>query len=154
MATFLITWNPTRFPWRELDDIIATVRDEAHADDRWSCGNNKSILPGDRLFLMKQGKDEPGLIGSGWATTAVFEDDHWEDAQSSLPRRTRYIDMRWDALQRRPVISRDVLLAAPYDLINWTPKSQGSQSSLRSRADLRWNGVSVSARTSSHSPRK
>jgi 5-methylcytosine-specific restriction enzyme A len=125
MTAYLITWNPLRFPWRELEETIAAVAESAQAPDRWSCGNNKSIKSGDRLFLLKQGADDPGLIGSGWATSEVFEEDHWEDAQSSLPRRARYIDMTWDFLLRSPVIARSELVVSPFSAVNWSTQVSG-----------------------------
>jgi 5-methylcytosine-specific restriction protein A len=62
---------------------------------RWSCGRTKSISNGDRLFLLRQ-DSERGIIGSGYATSDVFEDGHWdssEDGKSAL-----YVDYLSDTL--------------------------------------------------------
>ena len=63
MPTFLLTWNPA--VW---DGEITDPSD-------WSCGNNKRIKAGDRLFLIRQGAEPRGMVASGKSLSDVFEDD-------------------------------------------------------------------------------
>lgn len=42
----------------------------------WSTGNNKSIVAGSRVFLLRQAVDR-GIIAAGYTASGVFEDSHW-----------------------------------------------------------------------------
>jgi len=95
---FVVTWNPSHWAWDESDyarKVKATASGKL-ASIRWSCGNTKRILPGDRLFLMRQGT-ERGLIGSGFATSIPFEDDHWNGQSGAT---ALYVNSRSDTLIR------------------------------------------------------
>lgn len=65
-------------------------------EDRWSCGQTKSIAVGDRLFLLKQGKEPRGIVASGWAISNVFEAAHYNP--KSKKRTARYIQARFDVV--------------------------------------------------------
>ncbi len=67
MTTYLLTWNPSKWPWPELDDCIQEIKATGHYLERWSCGRNRKIVEGDRLFLLRQGLEPRGIVGSGWA---------------------------------------------------------------------------------------
>ncbi|MDM8527083.1 hypothetical protein QUF58_02620 [Anaerolineales bacterium HSG24] len=80
MVTYLLTWNPSRWAWTDLQDNINEIKKKGFHLDTWSCGVTKKINPSDRVFLMKLGKDEPrGIVASGWATSSVFENEHWNE---------------------------------------------------------------------------
>ena len=82
MATYILTWNPSRWPWPEQDyarEVRLTASGHLYSS-RWSCGNRKTIIPGDRLFLMRQGSDR-GLISAGYARSESFFDTHWDDTR-------------------------------------------------------------------------
>lgn len=50
MAMFLLTWNPRRWPWDELEDDLRDFQRDSYLDG-WSCGVTKDISEGDRVFL-------------------------------------------------------------------------------------------------------
>ncbi len=62
MATYLMTWDPNEWD----GEIAGTIR--------WSTGNRKKIVPGDRLFLMRQVRKPLGICGAGWSDSTVDED--------------------------------------------------------------------------------
>ena len=66
MATYLMTWNPNEWD----GEIAGTIG--------WSTGNSKKIVPGDRLFLMRQVKEPRGVCGAGWSVSDVKEDNSGE----------------------------------------------------------------------------
>lgn len=63
--TYLFAWNPKRFEWEALDELIRAVRETGAADDRWSCGQVKNIAPGSRFFLVRLRHEPRGIVGSG-----------------------------------------------------------------------------------------
>jgi len=80
MSTFLLTWNPKRYPWREFDNLVAKASTVGPVDFGWSCGNNKSIRPSDRVFLLRQGGESAGIVGSGWVTVASHQGRPFDDS--------------------------------------------------------------------------
>lgn len=99
MTTYLLTWKPTNWHWAEFEECVAESATGQLVEGRWSCGNRKSIIEGDRVFLLRQGYQQPGLIGSGWVTTRSYEDRHWDKARRLQRRPARYVDVDWDSLQ-------------------------------------------------------
>ena len=110
MATFLLTWNPDIW-----DGAITSPMG-------WSCGHTKRIVPGDRLFLMRQGREPRGICAAGWAVSAVIEDEDYPSG--------RYVRMQIEAF-RDPATS-PILTRADLDRLNrgvTRPMKWGIQSS-------------------------
>ena len=86
MKTWLLTWNPNRYAWDEnhggFDDLLNRLKQVGHIFKRWSTGVNHSIKEGDRVFLIRLGKEPKGIIMSGYAATDVFVSPHWEQTRS------------------------------------------------------------------------
>jgi 5-methylcytosine-specific restriction enzyme A len=125
MPAFLLTWKPLRWHWESFGADVDRVRSVGHLPSRWSCGNTKRIRAGDRLFLLRQGRDRPGLIGSGWATSESYSDTHWEDHDSFVSREAQYVDVDWDAMSVDAVIPRSELLQSAFAAVNWNTQSSG-----------------------------
>ncbi len=92
MPTYLLTWNPDLF-----DGEITSPMG-------WSCGHTKRIVPGDRLFLMRQVREPRGVCASGWAVSNVIEDDDYPSG--------RYVQMQVEVFRdpaSEPILTRDVL---------------------------------------------
>ncbi|MGM9947062.1 hypothetical protein [Floccifex sp.] len=71
MRTWLLTWNSECWDCRkekmdEIDQVACSYQ-------KWNCGKNRSIQKGDRIFLMKLRQFPKGIIASGKAMSAVFE---------------------------------------------------------------------------------
>jgi 5-methylcytosine-specific restriction protein B len=77
MATYILTWNHTKWEWEDFDTALHTVRSGKTLEDSWSTGNNRRIQPGDRFFLLRQ-HDHQGIIGSGIVTSSVYQERHWD----------------------------------------------------------------------------
>jgi 5-methylcytosine-specific restriction protein A len=105
MATYLLTWNPNRWPWPQ-DDYDREVR-KTTAGHRvrtsWTCGNNKSIVRGDRVFLLRQKRDR-GILSSGLVTRGSYKDEHWEPERAAKGDKVLRVDYLSEALL--PVASR------------------------------------------------
>lgn len=100
--SFVLTWNPEKeFPWNDPnDDVDWYVSQTAKGKQpkyTWSTGNTKSIVPGDRLYLFRQGSTR-GLVGSGYAASQVFP--------GTKGQRRFLVEMRFDT-----VIPSDQMLA-------------------------------------------
>ena len=69
MKTYLLTWNPARFHWESLAEEAESVRRDGYFVGNWTCARTKSIRPGDRVFLMRQGVEPRGIVASGRVLT-------------------------------------------------------------------------------------
>jgi 5-methylcytosine-specific restriction protein A len=129
MATYLLTWNPERWQWDDIQDDIALITEKGFCDGRWSSGVTKKIQPSDRIFLMKLGSQKPrGIMASGWATSEVFQDIHWGD-DSKL---AHYVDIHFDTIidpSQDDIFSVELLQDEIYSGVNWTPQACLSRSS-------------------------
>ena len=117
---WLLTWKPTTWEWTNYKETVESVQSNVSVEDRWSCGNTKSIQPGDRIFLLRQGPDKPGVVGTGIANSC-FVDFHWDESG----KQTRYAGFTWESLvDVYGVLPRQTLLAELPD-INWNTQSSG-----------------------------
>lgn len=76
MKTYLLTWNPEKSDWKKREDYKKSVDGTQNGKivfNDWSCGNTKTIQLGDRVFLLRQGKKNPEMIGSGIVSELLHE---------------------------------------------------------------------------------
>lgn len=129
MATYLLVWNPNRWHWAGLSELVEQVGRGQPVVRRWSCGSNKRIEQGDRVFLIRLGREPKGIIGSGHVTAPSFEDLHWDPEKARQGRTTRYIKFQFDALlepEREPILWRERLKSeAPLSRMHWDTRSSG-----------------------------
>jgi 5-methylcytosine-specific restriction enzyme A len=128
MTTYLLTWNPSKWPWPELPDCIQEIKATGHYLERWSCGRNHKIVEGDRLFLLRQGLEPRGIVGAGRAVTIVFDDWHWDDAKRASGQRALYIDVEFEVLldaDREPILPRAQLNEGVLGQMYWDSQSSG-----------------------------
>lgn len=125
MQTFLLTWNPSKTPWNRLDADCEHIREHGFLDRTWSCGNNKRLRVGDRVFLLRQGREPRGIIASGSVTSSEpFIAKHWlEPGRSAL-----YVSSRLDVLlhpDREPLCPRSSLDSGAMASVHWDTQSSG-----------------------------
>ena len=127
MTTYLFAWNPTRWDWTYLRDSIAEVRENGYCSERWSCGVTKKIRTGDRAFLVKLGDEPRGIVASGWVTSDVYEDGHWDKDKEAKGETALYVDVDWDTLldPEVEIFPRVWLDSGAYSKMHWEPQASG-----------------------------
>ena len=128
MGTYLLTWSPRRWQWEELSKRIGEIRRKGFCITDWSCGNNKSIAKGDRLFLLRQGEEPRGIVGAGWAESESYEEIHWREEKARAGRTTRYVRVRWERLlnpERESIFPREWLNKGVLSNVNWNTQISG-----------------------------
>ena len=117
MKTWLFTWNPSRYAWDDKHDGYLEMKNQISQAgvtyNSWSCGNNKSIKKGDRIFLIRLGVEPRGIMASGYAATDVFEGPHWDAQKEALGIKCRRLFIEFDKIQdplSENIISMDKLL--------------------------------------------
>lgn len=128
MDTYLMTWNPDNWKWTELaNDAAHTIKGVA-VTEPWSCGNTKRIKKGDRLFLLKQGKEPKGIIASGRSTSEVYADKHWDEAKAAQGKEALYVGADWDTIldcQKEQLLQTSVVDDGKPPQVNWNTMSSG-----------------------------
>jgi 5-methylcytosine-specific restriction protein A len=98
MPTYILTWNPDNWEWPDLAEAAeATSSGQIH-QTRWSTGNTKRIQPGDRLFLLKQGRPPKGIIGSGLAMSECYLFPHWDKERAKQGDEAIRVDVDFDRI--------------------------------------------------------
>jgi len=121
--SYLLTWNPSAWPWNDYTEKQQNVQKYGGAVLSWSCGNTKSIQPGDTVYLIKVGQKMPGIIGKGISESRPYIDRHFKDNE----RVASYIRIKLNVLadKGKPIISLVTLKSEiPNQL--WTPQASGT----------------------------
>lgn len=144
--TILLTWNPKKWTWEKLDEMVQEVKDHGSCLDRWSVGRSKDIAPGDRFYLLRLGAEPRGIIASGWIMSQPESKPHWDGSEAS----TLYVDIEYDRLFRpdQSILHIDTLNSAMPDQ-HWTPQSSGTvlRSEYSTKLEELWAGIHASENT-------
>ena len=101
-TTYLLAWNPKNFAWDRLDEEIADVAETGGASSWWSTGSVRNIPVGSRVFLIRLAVDPRGIVGSGYTTGEVADQEHWQPERRAAGDRMNRVPIRFDVLVRSP----------------------------------------------------
>lgn len=124
MPAFLFAWNPHKWPWPELEQDIATLRQTGHFSEDWSCASHRSVTVGDRAFLVHVGEEPRGIVGSGTIVKGPFLGQH----RVKKNRPSHRVVIQFGALlnpKLEPILSLDILRLDEMRRQVWTPQSSG-----------------------------
>jgi hypothetical protein len=142
-AAYLLAWNPENYPWTNLTPLAAQFRSGENilaqdADATWTVAN-KAVKPGDRLFLIRLGKEPKGIMGSGYSASAPYEGPHYSGESGKT---ATYVQLKWDALldPERDKVLPLVELRQSIPEVNWTMNNSGIviAPNARSRLEQLW----------------
>ena len=134
MESWLLTWNPNYYDWNAPEDeteAISVLQGHLVHDEpacmTWSCGPNKRIQKGDRLFIMRLGVEPKGLVASGYATSNVYEMPHWDPVKAAAGEWKRYVDICFDKVinSKTEKILPLQMLRVISSSTRWTPICSG-----------------------------
>jgi len=124
MSSYLLAWNPDRWEWTDLESLVSTFRRGEIVRESWSCGRNKRITTGDRVFFIKLGKEPRGIFGYGTVTRPSYEDVHWSDPNKT----SQYVGYQIDSIvnpETEPILPRSRLDEEPFASVHWSTQSSG-----------------------------
>lgn len=123
---WLLSWNPSRWPWKTfVEDRLAVARGQI-VKDRWSCSNSRAAV-GDRVFLVRTGEDPRGIIARGKAVSAPYEHEHYDAERAAAGERHQVIDVEFDDIRdpgRDPFLHMADLSRLSADQV-WNPQQSG-----------------------------
>lgn len=124
--SFLLTWNPQKYNWVDLQNDIEQLEEVGYVEKRWSCGNTKKIKQRNKIYLMKVGKGPNGIMGSGYTTTSSYSDQHWDGTEGKI---TNYINVKFDELincDNYNIFNKEKLANIdPKNIQQWFPQNSG-----------------------------
>jgi hypothetical protein len=126
--TYLLTWNPKKSHWKDLADDIETIKREGslyRVGNGWSCGNRQDLPLGSYIFLMRLGKPKKGIVASGVSRSEPEPGAHWDEEKARRGKEALYIDICFDVIEEKPVITLEELQEPPFADFDWTPQSSG-----------------------------
>jgi hypothetical protein len=125
MPAYMLTWNPRRWEWSDLDAKIKLSRKQGFLDLRWSLGINfRQIKEGSRVFLLRQALEPKGIMASGQVTSEPFEDEHFAD-----PKKVAwYVEVRFEFLlsPKKEILPLGSLDRGQLRDVHWGMQSSGT----------------------------
>jgi 5-methylcytosine-specific restriction protein A len=128
MSAYLLTWSPKKWQWTDLSQRISEIKKQGFCLSDWSCGNNKSIARGARLFLLRQGEEPRGIVGAGWAESEPYAEIHWREEKARVGKTTMYVKVRWETLlhpEAESIFPREWLREGVLSKVNWNTQISG-----------------------------
>jgi 5-methylcytosine-specific restriction enzyme A len=123
MRTFLFTWSPRRYQWQRLPYLVHLSAQGWPVLHDWNCQNIKGIQDGDRFFMLRQGPEPNGIMGSGF----VISPKPYPGKESSKSRTRKsktalFVDVNFDALldpDSDPILPKSHLCSESLACVNW-----------------------------------
>jgi hypothetical protein len=125
---FLFTWKPGHWPEEELRRFVNEFEEKGIAEEPWRCAAYKKVSPGDRAYLLKQGKTI-GIFGRGVISGAAERTAQRIDGEREWRVPIRFEVLRGDML-RNPIddpflVDERDLLSIPVPKTQWENQSSG-----------------------------
>lgn len=125
--TFLLTYNTDKWNWDNFEQAQKSLMEDGRYIGSWSCGNSKKLRTGDRVFLIKLGKEPRGIMASGLVFDSVYRAPNWNKERRRKGELSNYVNIDFDVI-RNPV-SNDMLLMEQLKKIDshftWSSQSSG-----------------------------
>jgi 5-methylcytosine-specific restriction enzyme A len=140
VKTFLLTWNPRVHAWDELPADLRKLK-RGKLVVRWGCGRSRQIRDGDRLYLLRQGVEPRGLVGSGHASGDWYEGESFR--HKGVPG--HYVDIAVDALSATPFLPREALSLGKLADMYWNTMVSGVEipQAVALELDRVWRGLTA-----------
>ena len=127
MGTFILTWNPEQWRWNDMTEAAERTAHGNAYSGRWSTGNTRRIRPGDRVFLLKQGRLPRGIIAAGCVTSDSYLAPHWDQARAERGDQAWRVDVEFDRIldpSLVPPLSTDEFIG-PLSEVYWAMAASG-----------------------------
>lgn len=124
MKTFLFAWNPKKWNWTNLEQIIDKIEHAGHVTEKWSVISHRKIQTGDRAFLMRLGEEPKGIMGAGFVSSLPFLSKHWSGEDKLVKR----VMIDFETIlnpEKEPILKLAILKQGNLASINWTPQFSG-----------------------------
>jgi 5-methylcytosine-specific restriction protein A len=124
-----LTWNPAKWNWADLEEASQQTTAGNPYRDYWSCGNTKRIQNGDRVFLLKQGREPRGIFAAGWVISdEVVRRTHWDEEKARQGETVLSIQVEFERIldpSREPLLAVEGIEDGPLADVHWHTQASG-----------------------------
>lgn len=148
-ADWLLSWNPTNYPWENFVGDCRKTAEGEEVVDNWRCSSGGAKV-GDRVWLARTGVEPRGILGRGRVTKAPHMAPHWVPEKAAAGETAQMIGVAFEELRPidQPFPSLVALEAAAPGQV-WNPQASGiaiKPAGAKILADL-WDGDAPPAPT-------
>jgi hypothetical protein len=139
MSTLLLTWNPARWPWNDLEAVSQKTADGVSHQDQWSTGKRRHVATGDRVYLLKQGELPRGIIASGRITSdTVSELPHYIEERAAQGDTALRAEVEFERILNPAIVPP--LFVEDIEGVYWNTQSSGIEIAEPAAAEVerRW----------------
>lgn len=149
VACYLLTHNPDRWNWEDIDLAIQELNEEGSHITSWSSGNRKNFEIGDRIFIIRLGVEPKGIIASGRVYNGHYKDISWDDEKSKAGILANYIDVQFDVIlnpEKENILLMEKLKIGKLGDMNWSTQSSGITipRDIEELLEQEWNDINSS----------
>ena len=157
MAVYLLSWDPTRWDWRNIKEQSDQVLRGAPVVRQWSCGSNRRIFNGDIVFFVRQGREPRGIFARAEVVRGSYEAMNVDVQDANRGRGTLIVDVRFTVLENaveRVVIPRTALSAGALGKFVWDIRESGARipDPVASALESAWQAATVAPVTAAAKP--
>ncbi|MEX2375319.1 MAG: HNH endonuclease [Dehalococcoidia bacterium] len=128
MAAYLLLWNPAKYDWPDLGQLLNRLDHGEPAFHPWGVGNRVDLEPGSTVYLMQTGDKSPGIRARGLSVTRPRRGPRIDGGGE---RNHMQVQVQFLDLQDRdevPSVPRELLQHDPVlGDINWCPQRGGME---------------------------
>lgn len=130
MATYLLSWDPTKWDWRTIKEQSEQVARGVPVIRQWSCGSNRRIFSGDTVYFIRQGREPRGVFARGEVVRGSYEAMNVDVQDANRGRGTLVIDVRLVELENaveHVVLPRQALAGGGLGKFVWDIRESGAK---------------------------
>ncbi|MGX1778102.1 hypothetical protein ACWIGW_38765 [Nocardia brasiliensis] len=118
----LLTWNPANWDWGGYPAAIEQTLTGITVHSQWSTGpRNSGVRPGDRAYLLRQGREGRGIFAAGTVVSEIEPDLHWDGSK----RFANYVQLEWDTVLASEQCLTTDMLQTKLPSQHWSPQGSG-----------------------------
>ena len=68
MTAFLLTWKESGWPHENIARMVRQREEQGYVEEPWRIAAHSMARPGDRVWLLRQGRGPKGIFGAGHIT--------------------------------------------------------------------------------------
>jgi hypothetical protein len=125
-SAWLLTWNPKKWNWAELQADRDSVIDGKPVRHAWRCASTHS-KEGDPAYLMRLGVEPKGIVAYGTIVRGSYEGRHHDEQKTQSGKMMRYVDVKFSGVRdadRDRIVPLDVLKERVTEQ-HWEPFGSG-----------------------------
>jgi hypothetical protein len=123
MPTYLLKWDATRWDWRNIREQSEAALNGQPVTRTWTCGTSRRIFPGDRVFVLRVGREPRGIIAAGTVARGSYDSPSNEFQDGARGKGALCVDVKFDSIVEprqdagipRALLGHGALAAFPWD---------------------------------------